>query len=33
MQIKNNYQLEWEVVSRYGIPIDKGVGILTAIWG
>jgi exodeoxyribonuclease V alpha subunit len=27
MQIKNNYQLEWEVVSRYGIPIDKGVGI------
>ena len=27
MQIKNNYQLEWEVVSRYGIPIDKGSGI------
>ena len=27
MQIKNNYQLEWEVVSRYGIPIDKGTGI------
>lgn len=27
MQIKNNYQLEWEVVSRYGIPIDKGVGV------
>ena len=27
MQIKNNYQLEWEVVSSYGIPIDKGMGI------
>lgn len=27
MQIKNNYQLEWEVISRYGIPIDKGVGV------
>lgn len=27
MQIKNNYQLEWEVVSKYGIPIDKGAGI------
>ncbi len=27
MQIKNNYQIEWEVLSRYGIPIDKGLGI------
>ena len=27
MQIKNNYQLPWEVVSRYNIPIDQGVGI------
>lgn len=27
MQVKNNYQLEWEVVSKYGIPIDKGTGI------
>lgn len=27
MQIKNNYQLEWEVVSKCGIPIDKGMGI------
>ena len=27
MQIKNNYQIEWEVVSKYGIPIDKGTGI------
>lgn len=27
MQIKNNYQLEWEIVSRYGIPVDKGLGV------
>lgn len=27
MQTKNNYQLEWEIVSRYNIPIDKGLGI------
>lgn len=27
MQIRNNYQLEWEVVSRYGIPVDKGAGV------
>ena len=27
MQVKNNYQMEWEVVSKYGIPIDKGTGI------
>lgn len=27
MQIRNNYQLEWEIVSRYNIPIDRGVGV------
>ena len=27
MQIKNNYQLEWEIVSKYNIPIDNGVGV------
>ncbi len=27
MQVKNNYQLEWEIVSRYGIPIDRGTGV------
>ena len=27
MQIKNNYQLEWEIVSKYNIPIDSGVGV------
>lgn len=27
MQIKNNYQLEWEVATKYGLVIDKGVGV------
>ncbi len=27
MQIKNDYQLEWEIVSKYNIPIDRGMGI------
>lgn len=27
MQIKNNYQLEWEVLSKYSIPVDKGLGV------
>lgn len=27
MQIRNNYQLEWEIVSRYGIPVDSGLGV------
>lgn len=26
MQIKNNYQMEWEVRNKYGIPMDKGSG-------
>jgi helicase, putative, RecD/TraA family len=33
MQIKNNYQMEWEVVSRYEIPIDKGMGIFNGDMG
>ncbi|MCH5342396.1 MAG: ATP-dependent RecD-like DNA helicase [Acetatifactor sp.] len=33
MQVKNNYQLEWEIVSRYGIPIDKGMGIFNGDMG
>ena len=33
MQIRNNYQLEWEVVSRYGIPVDKGLGIFNGDMG
>lgn len=27
MQIKNNYQIEWETRSRYGIPMDSGTGV------
>lgn len=27
MQIKNNYQAEWEVLGKYNIPIDTGVGV------
>lgn len=33
MQIKNNYQIEWEVVSKYGIPVDKGLGIFNGDMG
>lgn len=33
MQVKNNYQLEWEIVSKYGIPIDKGVGVFNGDMG
>lgn len=33
MQIKNNYQLEWEIVSRYGIPVDKGMGVFNGDMG
>ena len=33
MQIKNNYQLEWEVRGRYGIPIEKGTGIFNGDMG
>jgi len=27
MQVKNNYQMEWEVTNRYGIPVDAGTGV------
>lgn len=33
MQIKNNYQIEWEIVSKYGIPIDKGLGVFNGDMG
>ena len=33
MQTKNNYQLEWEVRSRYGIPIEKGQGVFNGDMG
>ncbi len=33
MQIKNNYQLEWEIRSKYGLCIDKGMGIFNGDTG
>ena len=33
MQIKNNYQMEWEVRSRYGIPVEQGVGVFNGDMG
>ncbi|MBR5509656.1 MAG: ATP-dependent RecD-like DNA helicase [Lachnospiraceae bacterium] len=33
MQIKNNYQIEWEAKNRYGIAIDKGMGIFNGDMG
>lgn len=33
MQIKNNYQLEWEVTTKYGMTIDKGLGIFNGDMG
>ena len=33
MQIRNNYQLEWEVEGRYGIAADKGVGVFNGDMG
>ncbi|MDO4965604.1 MAG: ATP-dependent RecD-like DNA helicase [Lachnospiraceae bacterium] len=33
MQVKNNYQLEWEITSKYGIPIDSGLGIFNGDMG
>jgi exodeoxyribonuclease V alpha subunit len=33
MQIKNNYEMEWEIRSRYGIPIEKGTGIFNGDMG
>ena len=33
MQIRNNYQLEWEIRGRYEIPVDKGGVSLTVTRG
>lgn len=33
MQIKNNYQIEWEVTDKYNIPVDKGVGVFNGDTG
>ena len=33
MQVKNNYQLEWEIRGKYGIPAEKGVGVFNGDTG
>ncbi len=33
MQIKNNYQLEWEIKSPYGLTIEKGTGVFNGDCG
>ena len=33
MQTKNNYQIEWEVQSKYGFAIEKGMGIFNGDMG
>ena len=33
MQIKNNYQMEWEIRGRYGIVIEKGIGVFNGDMG
>ena len=33
MQIKNNYQLEWEITTKYGLVVDKGMGVFNGDMG
>ena len=33
MQIRNNYQMEWEIRGRYGISVDKGIGVFNGDTG
>lgn len=33
MQIKNNYQLEWEIRTKYGLTVDKGTGVFNGDTG
>lgn len=33
MQIKNNYQLEWEIVNYFNLPIDRGTGVFNGDMG
>ena len=33
MQVRNNYQLEWEIRSKYGLCIDKGTGVFNGDTG
>ncbi len=33
MQIKNNYQAQWEVVGKHDIPVDSGMGVFNGDMG
>ena len=33
MQIRNKYQIEWEVLGHYNLPLDKGVGVFNGDMG
>ena len=33
MQVKNNYQIEWEIRGAYGVPVEKGVGVFNGDMG
>ena len=33
MQIKNNYQAQWEVVGKHNIPVDSGLGVFNGDMG
>ena len=33
MQIKNNYQIEWETRGKHGIPTDRGMGVFNGDMG
>ena len=33
MQIKNNYQLEWEICTKFGLTVDKGMGVFNGDMG
>lgn len=33
MQVRNNYQAEWEVLGKYNIPIDAGIGVFNGDTG
>ena len=33
MQVRNNYQAEWEIVGKYNIPIDAGIGVFNGDTG
>ncbi len=33
MQIRNNYQAQWEVMGKYNVPIDSGMGVFNGDMG